>query len=211
MRIVAFSDTHSHHRQLTVPEGDILIFGGDLMTCGRRLPEVISFGNWFSNLPHPNKILIAGNHDRMFEHRLGDCLKYFKNVTYLMDSSVEVNGIKFFGSPWQPWFNNWSFNAMRGAAIKQHWDRIPPGTDVLVTHGPPNGVLDLMSPESEWAGEHLGCEELRKVVDKISPKVHIFGHIHGSYGQVEGVTESFNVSICNEQYQPVNPVTVIDL
>lgn len=210
MRIVALSDTHAHHGRVTVPDGDVFVFAGDLMTCGRRWEEVVSFGQWFSSQPHQHKILVAGNHDRLFESRLGVCLSEFSNVTYLQDSRTEIEGVKFWGSPYQPEFYNWAFNVRRGQAIKKHWDLIPQDTDVLITHGPPYGILDQMAPGGQWGTDHLGCEELSKQFARISPRVHIFGHIHGSYGVYKDGISFYNVAICDEEYRPVNPVTVID-
>ena len=222
LTLVAFSDTHGHHSKLILPDGDVLIFAGDFMTCGRKLSEVISFGEWFSNQPHKYKILVAGNHDRYFEINLGISLGCFSpEVRYLQDDYVLIDGFKFWGSPYQPEFCNWAFNVPRGTPIRRHWDMIHPDTDVLITHGPPHGVLDQMS--LSWrtgnpGSEHLGCEELRKVVDKISPKVHIFGHIHGGHGHDKSldcyapkITNFYNVSICNEDYKPEHSPTVINV
>ena len=230
LTLVALSDTHMHHRSVEVPDGDVLVFAGDFMMCGRKLSEVQKFASWFSNQPHKHKILIAGNHDHFMEHSLNVCLAQFaNNVTYLQDGWCEINGWKFWGSPYQPEFCNWAFNVPRGEAIKKHWDLIPDDTDVLITHGPPEGVLDQMIPgvterpagyptHFSHPAEHLGCEELRKVVDRVSPRVHIFGHIHGGYGHDKSldyylpkVTHFYNASICNEQYQPANAPHVIHL
>jgi len=248
MRIVAISDTHAQHRDVTLPEGDVLVFAGDFMTCGRKFAEVQSFAEWFMSNPHPYKVLVAGNHDRLMENRAELCLNEFltrdsnppgKVFAYLKDSGCEINGIKFWGSPVQPWFCDWAFNVHRGAPIRAVWDKIPNDTDVLITHGPPYGHGDQSWPEPvEYtyegcrsriirpASEHLGCEELIKAVERVKPKVHIFGHIHGGY-RTSGLTEQecerlmlpyngiptkfYNVAICDEQYSPVNPPTVIDL
>ncbi|HXC04749.1 MAG TPA: metallophosphatase domain-containing protein [Bacteroidia bacterium] len=221
MKIVALSDTHGQHRDVTVPDGDVLMFAGDLMGSGYKHSEVKDFAEWFSNQPHKYKILVAGNHDRMFETNLDYCLSKFSNVVYLQDSGTEINGVKFWGSPWQPWFYNWAFNVPRGPEIAKYWAKIPGDTDVLITHGPPYGILDQAIPDEvrgEWSSdiivhpsEHLGCEELGKQFGRIMPKVHIFGHIHGSYGTYNDGIRFYNVSICDEQYNPVNPVTVIEV
>src|ERR1700722_2905947 len=158
MKIVALSDTHAEHREVTVPDGDVLIFAGDFMTCGRRYAEVQSFGKWFSEQPHKHKILVAGNHDRLMQRDLKLCLSEFKDVHYLQDSNVVIDGIKFYGSPWQPWFYDWAFNVNRGPDIKKYWDKIQSNTDVLITHGPPYGILDQSIPEeriSNWSGSFI--------------------------------------------------------
>lgn len=218
MKIVAISDTHTYHNEVKLPDGDVLIHAGDLMGSGYRHDEIKNFAKWFAAQPHKHKILVAGNHDRLFETQPEYALSKFvgiPNFYYLNDSGCEIDGIKFWGSPYQPWFYDWAFNVPRGPAIKKHWDKIPEGTDVLITHGPPMGHLDQAIPyglESNWeskfivhASEHVGCEELNIAVQVIRPRVHIFGHIHGSYGVEETPSTNFhNVSICNEQYNAVN-------
>lgn len=238
LKIVALSDTHGHHREVTVPAGDVLVYAGDFMTCGRKFSEVVDFANWFIHQPHKHKVLIAGNHDIFMEHSEPTCLAQFHNQLdynrfqfhYLRDSGCEIEGFKFWGSPYQPRFFNWAFNCDRGADIKRHWDLIPNDTDVLITHGPPDGILDQAWPDHAVTdlqkyterilspSMHCGCEELRKAVDHISPKAHIFGHIHGSYGHDKSleyyapkVTHFYNVSIVNEQYNPVNEPQVFEL
>lgn len=226
MKIVAFSDTHTYHRQVAVPDGDVLVFAGDLMGSGYKHTEVKDFAEWFGGLPHRNKIVVAGNHDRLFETNPTWALQQFSrpsigSFVYLRDSSVTIEGVKFYGSPVQPWFLDWAFNVPRGAAIREYWDRIPHDTDVLITHGPPYGVLDQMVPTGEMLyktnrillpTEHLGCEELAKVVEIVKPKVHIFGHIHGGAGTTikDGVA-FHNVAVCNESYRPVNDPHVIEI
>ena len=236
MKIVALSDTHGHHSDVDVPMGDVLVFAGDFMTCGYKEREARGFMEWVECLPHRYKIVVAGNHDRYVEknRRIFESDLNIRGIRYLQDSATIIDGVKFYGSPHQPWFYDWAFNVHRGAPIKKYWDLIPDDTDVLITHGPPEGILDQCIPNgstSTWGSkiiippsEHLGCEELRKVVDRISPKVHIFGHIHGSYG-TQGYTNDvatslmmpktptryYNVAICNEQYNPVNEPWVIEL
>jgi hypothetical protein len=119
---------------------------------------------------------------------------------------VTIEGITFWGSPWQPWFFDWAFNLRRGPAIAANWSLIPDATDVLVTHGPPMGILDAIGTE------HVGCLDLDKRVTQLRPKVHIFGHIHeGSGEQERDGTHYVNASICDAQYLPLNPARTIDL
>jgi Icc-related predicted phosphoesterase len=109
----------------------------------------------------------------------------------------------------RPPFNNWAFNIERGAAIRRHRDKIPMGTDVLVTHGPPLGVLDKVGPVTS----HLGCEELAEVVEKLASRLHLFGHIHGGHGRVRGSNgcEFVNASVLNELYLRVHEPQIVDL
>ena len=154
MRIICISDTHGQHASLRVPDGDILIHAGDFMTYGNAPREIIDFNAWLGRQSHRNKIVIAGNHDRLFESHSMPARALITNGVYLEDSGIEVEGLKFWGSPVQPPFNNWAFNVQRGAPIRRHWDKIPMWTDILVTHGPPFGILDQSRPMTD----HLGCE-----------------------------------------------------
>jgi Icc-related predicted phosphoesterase len=206
LRIVAISDTHNHHRQIEVPDGDILIHAGDLTDMG-DLSDVGDFNDWLGTLPHKHKLVIAGNHDFCFENNPESAEKLLTNCTYLFDRSVNIWGTTFYGSPWQPWFYNWAFNLQRGPEIRSKWDLIPDNVDVLITHGPPVGYLDETA-----RGEQVGCEELREAISRVRPSHHIFGHIHEGYGRLKnGHTEYINASSCTLEYEPVNAPVVIDL
>lgn len=202
-RIVALSDTHGLHQNVKVPDGDVLIHAGDWMNSGRHIQEALNFSQWWNRLPHKHKILIGGNHDIYLQIAPKMVLPLFENTQYLEDSSTEIDGVTFWGSPWSPEFMSWAFMYIRGKG-NIYWDKIPNGIDVLVTHGPPKGTLDS---SEEW-GPGLGCEELAKRVSEVKPKVHIFGHIHYSHG-VDGISR--NVSICDENYRPFNEPHIIDL
>jgi hypothetical protein len=65
-------------------------------------------------------------------------LAEYPTVIYLNDSGVEIDGLKFWGSPVQPYFHNWAFNRI-GDDICKHWELIPLDTDILITHGPVKG------------------------------------------------------------------------
>lgn len=205
MRIVCLSDTHNE--QFDVPEGDILIHAGDATIRG-TVEEVSAFNAWFSALPHKHKIFVAGNHDWLFETNPVMARAVLdKSVIYLLDSSVEIDGLKVYGSPWQPRFYDWAFNLNRGPEMAEKWDLIPAGTDVLITHGPPHGILDRTA-----YGDLAGCEELIKKVKDVRPQVHIFGHIHEGYGQIDKFGVTFiNASNCDEKYYPVNPPIVLNI
>ena len=201
LKIVAISDTHGQHRSLKLTKGDIIIHSGDVSKSGRP-EEIQDFLDWFSKLKFAHKIFIAGNHDFLFENEHTDVLSKMipEGVTYLNDSGVEIVGIKIWGSPVTPWFNDWAFNRDRGSEIKKHWDLIPNDTDILVTHGPPFGILD----ETVY-GKRTGCEELLVRVSQVKPKYHIFGHIHEDYGQfIKGETTFINASVLDDWYDMKN-------
>lgn len=205
-RLVLISDTHGFHEQLTIPDGDILVHAGDLSSSGKEW-QVRAFARWFAKQPHAHKVVIAGNHDRCLELDMPLGKKLFEGATYLLDEEATIAGLRFYGSPWQPEFMGWSFNLPRGEPLREVWSKIPDGIDVLVTHGPPFGVLDRTH-----SGLLVGCEEMRTAIDRALPRLHVFGHIHEGAGtHVEGRTLFANASICTEGYEPTNPVLVVDL
>ena len=214
MKIVAFSDTHSWHRKVTIPDGDVLIFAGDAMADGYSPWELADFIKWFQDQPHKYKIFVAGNHDRLLELRNAAYWEHAiseAGIFYLKDTGVELDGVKFWGCPYQPEFCNWAFNVPRGEMHK-HWDLIPKGTDVLVSHGPPVNHCDQ---SIRWKSEHLGDVELYDAITRESFKIVFCGHIHGGYGvdfmglNTPMPTAVHNVAICNEAYQPVNQPQVV--
>ena len=213
MRITFISDTHTKERNLRLPGGDVLIHSGDIMNSGWNYADVINFLTWFESQPYDELIFIAGNHDRRFETDpldIKNILEGFPTITYLQDDWINVNGVKIYGSPWQPEFYNWAFNLpRRGDELKEKWDAIPEDTDILITHGPPQGHLDASgAPYNEPL---LGCELLRVRVDELKPKFHVFGHIHGSAGYKEhNGTHFINASVLNEQYKVVNDGVTLD-
>jgi predicted phosphohydrolase len=206
MRIVCLSDTHNLHQRIRVPEGDLLLHAGDATMRGTA-PEIAAFFAWLSTLPHAHKVVIAGNHDFLFEREPAVARALVHGAVYLEDSAIEIEGLRIWGSPWQPWFYDWAFNLRRGAPLREKWDLVPEGTDVLVTHGPPHGVLDRVD-----GGEQVGCADLLDALCRINPRLHLFGHIHEGYGRETREGTAFvNASICDRGYRPVNPPVVVDL
>jgi Icc-related predicted phosphoesterase len=214
-RIVCLSDTHNSNEQITVPDGDILVHSGDATNSGTE-SEVKAFLQWFASLPHGRKVFVAGNHDWLYERNNDYARRLTSNygITYLQDSAAEVKGLKFYGSPWQPRFFDWAFNLNRGPEMAEKWSRIPDDVEVLITHGPPNGILDVV--ERPHFKENTGCEELVKRVEALSSlgnlKLHIFGHIHCGYGTDERFGVKFvNASNCDEEYGPTQAPIVVDV
>jgi len=179
MKICALSDTHTHYDEVKTKKCDVLIHGGDL-NC--YYPQSMkTFCDWLDRQPAKKKIVIAGNHDKFLEMENGLAREMLKgHCIYLEDSGVEIDGVKFWGSPITPMFCNWHFMRDRGPAIKRHWDMIPEGTDVLITHGPAMGILDSTFYANGGFRDHVGCQDLLDRIKVIKPKVHIFGHIHGN-------------------------------
>ena len=168
IKVLAISDTHSKHSQIKdIPSADILIHGGDFTNTG-SLRDIKSYDQWVGDLikkkrKYKYSVLIAGNHDitleeeyykttgyKRFHH--GNMQKYKEciniahngNNVYLEDKTVELLGIKIYGSPYQPEFCQWAFNMTRGKQLQQEWAKIPDeGIDILMTHGPPQVIFFL--------------------------------------------------------------------
>lgn len=242
LKIVAISDTHNRHNQIKAfldidsfgeekepLGGDVLVHSGDATGRGETW-EVRNFLEWMGKQDFVHKIYVPGNHDWACERQPALVEQYAKDngVILLNDSGVEIEGIKFWGSPVQPWFYSWAFNRARDLneamfrqikEIKPHWDLIPEGTNVLITHGPPYEILDevlTVSGESyavhNMMPRYVGCVELLAAIKRIKPDIHIFGHIHCGYGEkhVDG-TSFYNASICDEMYMPSNAPHIIML
>ena len=208
MKFVAISDTHCRHRSLRLPKGEVLLHAGDITYKSTR-QEVADFLDWFGSQPFQYKIFIAGNHDFFFEREKPAVIKAMlpEGVHYLKEETIEIDGVKIWGSPYTPWFYRWAFNKKRGVDLALHWSKIPPGTDVLLTHGPPLGLLDTVLNE-----QHAGDRDLLKKVLEIKPRVHVFGHIHESYGTITRLgTKYINACQLNESYELANKPVVFDM
>jgi predicted phosphohydrolase len=208
MRFVAISDTHCRHHHLQLPKGDVMLHAGDVTMRGLR-SELLDFLLWFGHQPFRYKIFIAGNHDFCLEKLKPDALQSLlpPGVIYLNDSGTTVEGIHIWGSPVTPFHHNWAFNRHRGAHIRRHWQRIPSGTDILLTHTPPFGVLDELLSE-----KNNGDKDLLETVNALQPTIHVFGHIHEAYGKkVKSPTQFYNCSLMNEQYEVRNKPFTFDL
>lgn len=127
-----------------------------------------------------------------------------------LDQHVEIDGVLFYGSPWQPRFFDWAFNLDRGEPLRKKWDLIPNGVQVLVTHGPPFSYLD-----STKDGESVGCRDLLNALENglESLRLHVFGHIHESHGYYRRTDGPLfvNAAICDLKYKPSNLPIVVDL
>ena len=132
-------------------------------------------------------------------------------VAYLEDSGLSIEGVRIWGSPWQPEYHAWGFNLKRGEECREKWDLIPTNTQILMTHGPPLGHGDLCLPHNNRAG----CTDLlMEITTRIKPAYHVFGHVHEGYGQTtDGTTTFINPSNSNLRYDPrnLNPSIIFDM
>jgi Icc-related predicted phosphoesterase len=212
-RIVCISDTHGYAPGL--PEGDVLVHAGDLTPHGstnhlRRAAE------WISKQPFKYKIAIAGNHDwglyREDTRRV--CEEFFRSegINYLCDEGIELEGLRFWGSPWVPEYGHWAFMRPENSPdVVAAYRKIPTGIDVLITHTPPYGILDRTD-----TGVEAGSKTLLTELVRIGPRVHVFGHIHEGHGQVFRYigghgTMFVNASTCNVVYEPMQAPMIIDI
>ncbi len=211
MKIVCISDTHSMHDSIkNLPDGDVLIHAGDF--TGKGDPDrVREFDEWLGKQPHKTKIVVPGNHELTFQHNPDSVHGLITNAHLLIDRSLVIDGVKFYGSPWQPFFHNWAYNISLRARLKQIWEMIPDDTQVLITHCPPHSILDCV-PQYDKGDQFVGCKDLYERVIELKPELHVFGHIHESYGtKVLNGTTFLNASICDGRYRPVNKPLVYEI
>ena len=171
------ADTHRKHREVTIPACDILIHCGDF--CSFQQADIQTLDDvdrWFAEAPAKHVVCIGGNHD--FALQSG---KYrFSHARLLQDELLEVAGLAIYGTPWCPDLPGFAYYAT-SEQLRDRWRQIPSGIDVLITHSPPFGILDL--PTSGTM--HLGCPHLREELQRIRPRLHVFGHVHASHGMLE--------------------------
>lgn len=221
MRVVCFSDLHdlevvrSKHTppvELRLPRCDIALFAGDACNQG-TWNEWKRFCRWFAAQDATFKIAVGGNHDNPLAHaKRAWAIHEATNhgITYLQDSSITIEGLNIYGSPWTPDFGGTEvFHLPDGSPeLAAKWDHIPSDTDILLTHGPALGLLDSFSPTTP----HLGDALLLKALDRIQPRIHVCGHIHAGYGQTQhGPTQVVNASLVDSDYSLVHAPIVLDL
>ena len=190
------SDTHGFHKQLQVPEKvDIIIHSGDCSNQRNHVlnySEVADFLDWYQTINCKHKIFCAGNHDGSIESGMFRRYDFEKRgITYLCNESVTIEGLNIWGSPMSPSFGDWSFMRKR-EKLYDLWQTIPEDTDILVTHTPPKGVLDL-SEDREGKLEMCGCKALLKRVMVVKPKLHLFGHLHTGHELINTGIRRYNM------------------
>ena len=180
MRIVVLSDTHQFHEAINIPAGDLLVHCGDATNNG-TVEEVIRFFQWFGKQSHKHKIFIPGNHDKIFETDWYSTCQLAKsvcggNLHIESNNYLELERIKLFLYSYSLRYGDWSFMKQE-SEIAQDLSRVSEQVDVLITHSPPYGILDQNNDST-----HCGSFSIKDLVDRITPKIHLFGHIHESSG-----------------------------
>jgi Icc-related predicted phosphoesterase len=196
VKFVFMSDSHEQHRRLKTPDGDVFVHCGDFSDLGE--PEAVDdFCRWLEALPHSHRFVVPGNHDLTFDprmnpdgHRAVWAQLESTGAVLLIDREVTLpSGVRLYGSPWTVEFGGWAFMEP-DQELSARWKPIPSGLDVLVTHGPPLGVLD----RNHW-NQPCGSESLARRVTQAKPRHHVFGHIHEAFGHKKvGETTFHNVA-----------------
>lgn len=196
MKAWHITDTHGQHESLTLPDNiDIIIHTGDCSNTKnptKNYKEVMDFINWYGNLPGI-KLFVPGNHDTSIEHNLVLREDFAAaGINLLINQTIELFGINFYGSPYTPTFgSNWSYNKSRNT-IGRLWENIPLDTHIILTHGPPKGILDITEDFNRNL-EFCGDGALLKRILKL-PNIthHLFGHIHSYKNCINHGTRSYN-------------------
>lgn len=230
LSILCLSDTHLRNK-FVAPEVDVILHAGD-HTLGGRIQEITQAAMNLGSRPAKKRIAIAGNHDWLFQKDTGLARKLFeeRGIIYLQDQQYVIQKATFpqldkdlvvYGSPWQPEFYDWAFNLKRGAQIKEKWDMIPDGIDILMTHGPPYGIQDKAprgynidnygEADFAFSYEMVGCKDLLDAINRIKPGLHVFGHIHRDKGWKKWEqTLCVNAAICSEEYKDEHGPIVVE-
>ena len=211
VKITLIADTHRRENLAEIPKCDILILGGDYDVRYELDIEILD--DWIKGQPAEKVICIAGNHDFAMQN-IGKkkVQSLLKHAIYLEDESVEIEGIKFWGHPWTPIFFDWAF-LLNDKEMEKKVDAIPDDVDVLISHGPPYGIVDQLRMANGSLGQSIGCVALRDTIKKrIKPAIVVCGHIHEAYGYYyDRQTHFFNASFMDELYSPVNKPIIIDI
>ncbi|CAJ0582607.1 unnamed protein product, partial [Mesorhabditis spiculigera] len=197
LKFVVISDTHGQMGKWMagIPDGDVLIHCGDFTNNGEE--EMIrEFNQQLAQLPHRHKIVIPGNHELGFDARrktfCPEKLTMVTNCTFLIDDSVGIEGIKIYGSSWHP-LPGYDYYVPQEKLVEE-WKRIPKDTEILITHGPPKGILDWCHNE-----KRCGDPALLAAIRKRNIKYHLFGHIHESYGAMTDGHTTF-INACQKDW-----------
>jgi len=217
-KVVCISDLHGE--LLDTPPCDLLIIAGDVCPGGDYLDQIPwlqgPFKQWLKSREVKYTVGIAGNHDFYFEHYRKEGPMPLPWI-YLCDEGVELGGFKIYGHPWSRRYNNWAFNIGNDELAMKNAN-IPEDTDILITHAPPKGVLDVVTEGHDLNGFMLGDPYMRRRIIEIKPRLHVFGHIHSGYGEKilkdmyeGGSTLCVNASLMDEYYAPTHKPWEIEL
>ena len=201
MKILHISDTHGFHSRFPdekFKDIDVVVHSGDCSNykdAYRNAIEVADFIEWYKDVPVKYKIYVAGNHDTSIERKRITKEDFEANgIIYLENSFVNIDGVKFYGTPITPSFNDWAFMKARDKTHKV-WEAIPEDTGVLIVHGPPKGIRDL-SFDRDGKLEFCGDNALMKRCISLQNtlKFVCFGHIHNMDGVYNQGISTFSMT-----------------
>jgi Icc-related predicted phosphoesterase len=182
-----------------------LIHAGDFSTFAKKASQFRDFNDWLGELPHAFKLVVPGNHDFALEDpRMRDSIF---NATLLIEQGVNIAGLQIWSSPTTT-LGGWAFAISKPEQRKRHWAQVPGGIDILITHEPPFGILDV----PRGTHDHEGDPELLDAVNRAKPRLHVFGHIHGAHGTEQTEHTKFvNAAVFGEFGDLDKPPVIIDL
>lgn len=204
MIIYATSDLHGDLPP-PCPECDLLIIAGDICPSTPHMQPAAEYqGHWLNSrfrawlFNQPAKRIIGtwGNHDFVgkYPRLLPDGLKIDLGV----DEMVQEDDLDIYLTPWVPNLGRWAF-AYEADVPTHVRDNIPAQVDILVSHGPPEGLLDEVVE-----GLHVGSESLLNACKRVLPSIIICGHIHEARGMIKTPWGGhiYNVASLDRQYKP---------
>lgn len=187
--ITCLSDTLGLHRQVPLTFGDFLLHSGNVTRNG-TLMELLDFLQWFGSQQYTYKYFIGGDYDSILADLDKTEIRKLlpSGVIYLNNQQIEVGGLHIFGSP--------NTKSPSGIAVSQStkvlsdaYRKIPSNIDILMTHEAPFGINDRA----------LGSKFLRKQVERILPRLHLYGHTCDAYKHHHvGFTEYINCSLTSQ-------------
>jgi Icc-related predicted phosphoesterase len=185
-KIVAMADLHGYLPN-RIPACDLLLIAGDICPDYKPQREWLDrdFRRWLGRIPARHVVATWGNHD--FAGEAGDVPKLRCSV--LVDETIEIEGVRIHGTPWTPVCSRFAFTEDEDV-LEGCFNRIPSDVDILISHGPPRGWVDL----SRY-GTHDGSVALLAAVERARPALTICGHVHEAragatapWGRIENVS-----------------------
>lgn len=166
---------------MPIPEGDVLIHCGDWTRGYGSAKDTEKFAHWVESQPHTHKLIVPGNHDHEDLFLTQGLLERAGAHMFGLGgtSHITIDGVRFDGAPWMPvsgYDPRFAFEREDDHRQKR-WGLVEP-CDVLVTHCPPQGIMD-----KSRRGTNLGCKHLLELVQTMKPRYHFFGHVHEGRGQ----------------------------
>ena len=165
VKMTCISDTHSLHRELDLPGCDLLIHAGDFTMFSKSAAAILDFNEWLGELPHLHKIIIPGNHEFFLESDPSR-RKLISNGTVLIDESIEVMGLKIWGSPVTPLYGG-AFglsseligegSMRRFRRMWTFWSRMGHRSGSSIRHQAPTTTQDVVGSSKQYCGSNLGC------------------------------------------------------